>query len=144
MQDRNAAATRGERRPQDGGELAAAQRRRDHQRVVEQRSMAVERGIDDGLLADETRMIDAGAAAGPAGAAAAEQRRRDGGRRRGIADAHLAEADQIGIAETASAPRATAARNAASSMAGAWVKSAVGSSSASATTRRLAPAVLAS
>ncbi len=42
-------------------------------------------------------LVDAGAAAGPARAAAAEQGRRDRRRRRGIADAHLAQADEIAL-----------------------------------------------
>ena len=42
-------------------------------------------------------LVDAGAAAGPARAAAAEQSRRDRRRRGGIADAHLAETDEIAV-----------------------------------------------
>ena len=53
--------------------------------------------VDDGALARQAFFVDAGAAAGPARAAAAEQGRGDRRRRRGIADAHLAQADQIAL-----------------------------------------------
>ena len=96
-QDRDAAPPRRQRRAQDGGELAAAQRRRDPQRIVEHRGVARERAVDHGLLAGEAGLVDAGAAAGPARAAAAEQRRRDRRRRGGVADAHLAETDEVGL-----------------------------------------------
>ena len=48
-------------------------------------------------LRDKPVIVDAGAAAGPARAAAAEQRRRDRRGRRGVADAHFAEADEVGF-----------------------------------------------
>ena len=48
-------------------------------------------------LARQAVVVDAGAAAGPARAAAAEQRRGDRRRGGGVADAHLAEADEIGL-----------------------------------------------
>ena len=85
------------RRAENGGELAAAERRRDPERIVEHGGVTGERAVDDRALAREAFVVDAGAAAGPARAAAAEQRRRDGRRRRGVADAHLAEADEIGL-----------------------------------------------
>ena len=81
---------------EDRGELAAAERGGERERIVAQRRVAGERRIDDGALAREPGVVDAGAAAGPARAAAAEQRGRERGRRRGVADAHLAEADEIG------------------------------------------------
>ena len=59
--------------------------------------MTRERAVDDGALARQAVFVDAGAAAGPARAAAAEQSRGDGGGRRGVADAHLAEADEIAL-----------------------------------------------
>ena len=59
--------------------------------------MTVERAVDHGALAREAVVVDAGAAAGPARAAAAEQGRRERGGRGGVADAHLAEADQIAV-----------------------------------------------
>ena len=96
-QHRDALPPRRQRRAEDGGKLAAAERRGDRQRIVEHGGMAGERAVDDRALAREAFIIDAGAAAGPARAAAAEQRRRDRRRRRGIADAHLAQADQIAL-----------------------------------------------
>ncbi len=96
-QHRNALPPRRERRAENGGKLAAAERRGNGQRIVERRDMARQRGIDHGALARQAVFIDAGAAAGPARTAAAEQSRRDRGRRRGIADAHFAEADEIAI-----------------------------------------------
>ena len=60
--------------------------------------MAVERAVDDVALSRQAVVVDAGAAAGPACAAAAEQGGCDRGRRRGVADAHFAEADEIALA----------------------------------------------
>jgi hypothetical protein len=59
-----------QRRAEDGGELAAAERRRDLQGIAEQRPVSGERGIDRRPLAREALVVDAGAAAGPALAAA--------------------------------------------------------------------------
>ena len=59
--------------------------------------MARDRPVDHGALARQAVFIDAGAAAGPTRAAAAEQSRGDGRRRRGVADAHFAEANQIAV-----------------------------------------------
>ncbi len=92
---RNALPPRCQRGAQDSRELAAAERRRGAQRLVQHAAVPREAAIDDVALARESRLVDAGAASRPARAAATEQRRRDGGRRRRIADAHLAEADQV-------------------------------------------------
>ena len=67
------------------------------ERIVEHGGVARERAVDGRALAREAFIVDAGAAAGPAPAAAAEQRRGDRRRRRGVADAHLAEAEEIGL-----------------------------------------------
>jgi hypothetical protein len=96
-QHRNARPPRGERRAEERGEFPPAQGGRDPQRIVEQAAVTVECRVDRGTLAREAPIVDAGAAAGPADAAAAEQRRRDGGRRRRVADAHFAEADEVGL-----------------------------------------------
>ena len=48
-------------------------------------------------LSGKAVVVYAGAAAGPARAAAAEGRRRQRRGRRGVADAHFAEADQIAV-----------------------------------------------
>ncbi len=72
-------------------------RRGDGERIVERSDMARERGIDHRALARQAVLVDAGAAAGPARAAATEQSRRNSGRRRGVADAHFAEADEIAV-----------------------------------------------
>ena len=68
---------RGERRAEDGGKLAAAERRRHAQRVAEDRIVPGERLVDRLALAREARIVEAGAVTGEARAAAAEQRRRD-------------------------------------------------------------------
>ena len=96
-QHRNALPPRRERRAENGGKFAAAERRSDRERIVQQPGMTRERRIDDGALARQAVLVDAGAAAGPARAAAAEQGRRDGRGRRGVADAHFAEADEIAV-----------------------------------------------
>ena len=59
--------------------------------------MARERAVDDVALAGEARVVDAGAAAGPALTAAAEQGGRDRRSRGGVADAHFAEAEEIAL-----------------------------------------------
>ena len=59
--------------------------------------MARERGIDHRALARQAVFVDAGAAAGPARAAAAEKGGGDGGSRRGVADTHFTEANQIAV-----------------------------------------------
>ena len=95
--DRNALPPRRQRRAQDGGELTAAHCGGDLQRIAEDRAMTRQSSINRGALAGESLIVDAGAAARPARPAAAEQRSRDGRRRRGVADAHLAETDEVGI-----------------------------------------------
>ena len=73
------------------------------ERIVQHAGVPRERAVDDAALARQAVFIDAGAAAGPARAAAAEQCRGDGRRRRGIADAHLAQAERDRMSgETAS------------------------------------------
>jgi adenosylcobinamide-GDP ribazoletransferase len=96
-QNRDAPLTRRQRGAQDGGKLAAAKRRRDAQRIAKQRGVPGERLVDCGLLAGKARRIDPGAPPGPARSAATKQRRRNGGRRGGVADAHLADTDEIGV-----------------------------------------------
>ena len=59
--------------------------------------MTLQCPVDHITLARQTLIVDAGAAARPARATAAEQGRRDRRRRRGIADAHLAQADEIAL-----------------------------------------------
>ncbi len=59
--------------------------------------MTAERRLDRGALARQSRIVDAGAAAGPAGSAAAKQRRAQRRRRRGVGDAHLADCEQIAV-----------------------------------------------
>ena len=82
---------------EDGGELAAAERGGDAERIVEEAGVTVERAVDDVALARKPVVVDAGAAAGPARAAAAEQSGGNRGGRRGVADAHFAQADQIAV-----------------------------------------------
>ncbi len=98
-QGRNAQMPRGQRRAQDGGKLAAAQRRRHTQRIVQNRSVPGQRPVDHLALALEAGIVDAGAIAGEtrAAAAAAEQSRRHGRGRGGVADAHLAQHHEIGV-----------------------------------------------
>src|SRR5690349_16482946 len=96
-QNGNVVSSRRQRRAENGGKLAAAERRRDLERVVEQGGVMRQRTVDGRALAREAFVIDTSAAAGPAPATAAEKRRRERSRRRGIADAHFAEADEIGL-----------------------------------------------
>ena len=73
-------------------------RRGDAQRIAEDARRAARAPASIAVaLAREAGVVDAGAAAGPARAAAAEQRRRDRRGRGGVADAHLAEAHEIGL-----------------------------------------------
>ncbi len=58
---------------------------------------SAQRAIDDGALARKALLVDASAATGKARTAAAEQRRRERCGRSRVADAHLAEPDEIGV-----------------------------------------------
>jgi hypothetical protein len=58
--------------------------------------MTDERRVDH-LACAEALIVEAGAVTGKARAATAEQRRRNGRGRRGIADAHLAQDNEIGF-----------------------------------------------
>ena len=70
----------------------------DLQRIGKRRAMMrSSAGVDRRGLALQAGIVDAGAAPDPVAACAAEQCRRDRCRRRGVADAHLAEAEQVGI-----------------------------------------------
>ena len=100
--------------------------------------------LDGRRLALQAGIVDAGAAPDPAGRVAAEQRRRDGGGRRGVADAHLAEAEQVGVARHRVVAGRDGGEEIASSIAGARVKSAVGRSTSSGMTASSAPATRAS
>ncbi len=86
---------RGKTGAEDGGELAAAECRRNTERIVEHIGMARERRLYSRALPGKPIIVDAGAEAGKAGAAAEQSagKRRRGGR---VADAHLAEHDEIG------------------------------------------------
>src|SRR5262249_22066654 len=64
-QNRNAPVSRGKRRPQNRGKLAAPERGGDVQRIAEQRSMAKQRLVDDRLFARKAELVDARAAASP-------------------------------------------------------------------------------
>ena len=92
----DAMAAGGERGAEDGGKLAAAE---DHARGERVRVMGLVTGepcVDDLALSRQAGIVEAGAAPGPTLAAAAEQRRGKRRGRGGVADAHLAEADEIG------------------------------------------------
>src|ERR1700681_1523525 len=65
------------------------------QPIVQDRGVAGERLIDDRSLFLQAVVVYAGAAAGPAHATAAEQGRGQRRRSGGVADAHLAEDDEI-------------------------------------------------
>ena len=70
----------------------------DLQRIGERCAMCSARPrLDRRRLALQPGIVDAGAAPDPARRHAAEQRRGDRRRRRGVADAHLAEAEQVGV-----------------------------------------------
>ena len=77
-------------------------RRQRCQRIGKCRAMMLDARIDHRRLARQPGIVDAGAAADPVGAGAAEQCCGDRCCGRGVADAHLAEAKQVGIRGTAS------------------------------------------
>jgi hypothetical protein len=97
-------------------------------------SVARERGINRRPLAREALLVDPGTVTGPTRAATAVV----------LPMPISPRQTRSASGETASRPAATAARNAASSIAGATVMSAVGRSSDSALTRRSAAATRAS
>ena len=143
-QHRNAAVARGERGAEDGGKLAAAERRCDQERIAQNAGMPGERLVDCGPLARKTLVVDAGAAAA---------HRAPSPPNRPAAMAAAAVVLPIPISprqirsasgRTASYPAATAARNEASSIAGSRVKSAVGFSRSSGVTRSVADTACAS
>ncbi len=88
---------RGERGPQDGGKFTPTKSRSDCEWIMQRIGVARQRSIDNGLLARKAVFVDAGAASCPALCAAAKQAGRDRRRRGGIADAHFAEAHEIGL-----------------------------------------------
>ena len=57
--------------------------------------MADETQVDCGPFSRQPRIVDAGAATGPARAPAAEQRRRERRRCRRVSDSHVAKADEV-------------------------------------------------
>ena len=89
-------AARGERGAKDGGKLAAAEDHARGERICVMGLVAGEACVDHRALPRQAGIVEAGAAPGPALAAAAEQRSGKSRRSRGVADAHLAEADEIG------------------------------------------------
>src|SRR5262249_3278130 len=86
------------RPPSDAAALRGAARgRRALERMVKHVRVTRERVVYGRALAREAFIVDAGAATGPAPAAATEQRRGERRGRRGVADPHLAETDEIGL-----------------------------------------------
>lgn len=84
-------------RAENGGEFASAERRRQPARIAVRARMSRKRAIDHRPLAREALLVEAGPAAGKALGAAAEQRGRQRRGARGVADAHFAETDEIGV-----------------------------------------------
>ena len=80
------------------GDLAAAEPAQHLERVVEMPGMARERRLHGSDLAREAVVVDAGAAPDPVRGLAAVKRGVDRRRDRGVADAHLADAEEIGAA----------------------------------------------
>ena len=105
--------------------------------------MKIERRLDRRALARQARIVDAGAAAGPAASAAAKQRRTQHRRRGGVGDAHLADREQIAVRRHGPIAEVDGGEKLVDIHAGATVKSRVGRSSSIGTTRRSAPARLA-
>ena len=94
-QHRRAAQPGGEDRARDRGDLAPAEARQNLQRIAEMLLMARDRGAHRVGLALQARVVDAGAAADPVLRLAAVERVIDRRRRRRVADAHLAEHEQV-------------------------------------------------
>src|SRR5215475_9087010 len=86
----------GERGAEDAGKLTAAEDHGGGERVRMMFPVAGEACIDRRQLPRHAFIVKAGAAAGPALTAAPEQRRGKSRGSGGVADAHLAEADEIG------------------------------------------------
>ncbi len=86
----------GDGRRGDRHQLGAADLAQDLDRVGDAGD-AAHRLLHGGALAGEALVVDAGAAADPRRGLAAGERGRDGGRRCGVADAHLAEHEQVGV-----------------------------------------------
>ena len=118
--------TRGERGAEKSGKLAPAERGGDTQGIVEDRAVPCERAVDRLALSFQSALVDAGAVTGKARTAAAEQGGGDGRSRRGVADPHFAQDDEIGFGRERVISRRYGFEKRASSMAGPKVKSAVG------------------
>jgi hypothetical protein len=87
----------GKRRAQDGGEFATAEGCCGFQRIRDDRAVALQSGLDGRYLAAEPGIVHAGPASSPALHIAAEEGCGYGRGRCRVADAHLAEADQIKV-----------------------------------------------
>ena len=92
----DAMAAGGEGGAEDGGEFAAAEDHARGERVCVMSLMPGEACVDHLALSRQTGIVEAGAAPCPTLAATTEQRRGERRRSGGIADSHLAEADEIG------------------------------------------------
>jgi hypothetical protein len=96
QQHRHAVAARRQHGAQDRRKLPPAHGSGKRQRVAAQRLVARQRGIDRPRLARQSGIVDTGAASRPIHARAAEQSAGQRGGDGGVADAHLAQAQQIG------------------------------------------------
>src|SRR6185312_12412181 len=95
-QNRDAVTASGERGAKDSGKLAAAEDHARCERVLVMGLVTSEACVDNFALSRQAGVVKSGAAPGPAFAAAAEQRSGESRGCGGVADAHLAEADEIG------------------------------------------------
>ena len=86
----------GDRRRGDGDQLGTADLAEDLDRVGDAGDPP-HRFLHGGALAGEALVVDAGAAADPRRRLATGQRGGDRGRRRGVADAHLAEHEEVAV-----------------------------------------------
>ena len=90
--------TRGEDGAEHRGDLAPTEPREDRQRIGEHAGVMHERAVDGIGLAGQAGIVDARAAPDPVGTPAAEERGIERGGHRGIADPHLADAEEVGAA----------------------------------------------
>src|SRR5690606_7393876 len=97
QQYRNLTPPRGKRSTEHGSEFPSANMLEGKQRVLQRRAMASKRSVYDSSFARQSFIVNTCPTANPVGATATEQGRSKGRRNRRVADAHLAERNEIGV-----------------------------------------------